>query len=81
MSKKYWFHPKDHTGWRKRQPANVRRQKLLRATDKRKTLHDRYLEAGRKALALANVTRDRETHVKARSDAEYFFRKLKKKKK
>jgi len=73
-----WFKPKDYTGWKKTQKPSTRRAKLLSATDKRKKLRKRYLEAGRKALALANVTKDRETRRKAHADAEYFFRKLKK---
>ena len=71
-----WFKPKKHTGWKKNQKATTRRSKLLSATDKRKNLHDRYLEAGRKALALANVTKDKVTEQKARTDANYFFRKV-----
>jgi len=75
MTKK-WFKPGKHTGWKKEQKASTRRSKLLRATDKRKTMHNRYLEAGRKAQALSNVTNDKETEKKAKSDADYFFNKL-----
>jgi len=74
--KNKWFHPKKHTGWRKTQKASTRRFRLLDSTDKRKSMHNRYLEAGRKAQALANVTEDSETKRKAKSDAEYFFDKL-----
>ena len=77
MNKKLWFKPHDETGWSKTQSPEVRRRHLLSATDKRKSLRKRYLEAGRKALALANVTKDKTTKTKARSDAEYFFKKLK----
>ena len=73
--KSYWFHPKTHTGWKKTQSATTRRRKLLSATDKRMSLHDRYVNAGRKAIALANVTKDPATKRKARADANYFFRK------
>lgn len=78
---KYWFHPEGHTGWKKTQKASTRRRKLLNATDKRKTMHDRYVEAGRKAQALANVTQDKPTERKARADANYFFKKARKTKK
>ena len=76
MTKEKWFNPKKHTGWRKEQKASTRRSKLLRATDKRKTMHNRYREAGRKAQALANVTADKETEKKSKTDADYFFNKL-----
>lgn len=75
--KKKWFEPKKHTGWKKSQSAPTRRRKLLAAADKRKTLHNRYLEAGRKAQALANVTKDSATRRAANADANYFFGKLK----
>jgi len=75
---KKWYNPKKHTGWRKSQKPSTRRAKLLASTDKRKTMHKRYLEAGRRILALANVTEDKVTEKKARADANYFFDKLKK---
>jgi len=75
---KKWFNPKKHSGWKKSQKQTTRRAKLLSATDKRKSMHNRYLEAGRKAQALANVTKDKETERLARSDADYFFKKVKK---
>lgn len=78
MRKKKWFKPGKETGWSKTQSSDVRRRKLLASTDKRKTMHDRYLEAGRKAQALSNVTTDKRTEMKSKSDADYFFRKLKK---
>jgi len=74
---KKWFKPKKHTGWKKTQKASTRRMHLLRSTPKNWSLRRRYLSAGRKALALSNVTRDRDTKRKARADAEYFFRKIK----
>ncbi len=70
-----FFEPKRHTGWEKDQPQATRRGKLLEATDKRKSMHDRYVEAGRMIQELANVTTDEETKVKAKEDAEYFFEK------
>lgn len=77
MVKKF-FKPKEHTGWHKGQSANTRRSLLLKAADNRKTLKGRRLEAGRKALALANITKDKLTRIAAKSDALYFFRLLKK---
>ena len=73
-SKKF-FEPKRQTGWEKTQEAATRRGKLLDATDKTKSMHDRYVEAGRMIQELANVTTDEETKTKAREDAEYFFQK------
>ncbi len=72
-----FFEPKRHTGWEKTQSESTRREKLMAATDKRKSLHDRYVEAGRMIQELANVTTDEETRAKAKEDAEYFFGKAK----
>jgi len=47
----------------------------MSTTDRRMSRDSRYLQAGRRANALANVTRDRETERKARTDAHYFYRK------
>lgn len=49
----------------------------MRSTDKRRSLHDRRIEAGRAAQALANVTKDEETKRKAEADAQYFYEKAK----
>jgi hypothetical protein len=75
--KKKWFKPKKHTGWEKDQNASTRRRKLMDSTSKAWTRHRRYLQAGRRAQALANVTADSETRKKAQADADYFFSKLK----
>ena len=72
---KHWFDPKVKTGWRKSQTSATRRRKLLDATDKRRSMRDRYIEAGRMAQALANVTTDGPTKTKATSDAQHFFKK------
>ena len=78
MKKENWFKPDErkHTGWKKHQKPTTRRRRLLASTDKRKTMHNRYLEAGRRIQALANVTEDKQTEKKAKSDASYFFNKL-----
>lgn len=64
-------------GWSKDQSANLRRRKALSSRPKNWTLKKRYLSAGRALIALANVTRDSGTREKAKSDARYFFSKLK----
>jgi len=68
-----WYKPKHHTGWRKDQASDTRRRQLMATTDRRKSRDGRYLQAGHRANALANVTQDRETERKARSDARYFY--------
>ena len=72
-----FFEPKRHTGWKKTMTAATRRSKLLNATDKKKSVHDRYVEAGRMIQELANVTTDEETKTRAKEDADYFFEKAK----
>ena len=72
-----FFDPKRHTGWEKTQDPATRRSKLLVATDKSKSMHDRYVEAGRMIQELANVTTDEETKTEAKADADYFFEKAK----
>lgn len=74
---KKWFKPQKHTGWDKDQKPTTRRMLLMKSTDKRKPLKERYLEAGRRAQALANVTQDKATEKDARADAKYFFAKVK----
>jgi hypothetical protein len=71
MAKKkvYWFSPQRESGWRKNQSTNTRRRKLLDATDKRLSLHSRYVQAARMIQSLANVTKDKPTERKARADA------------
>ena len=72
--KKKWFDPQKERGWSKTQKASTRRTNLLDSTDKRKTLHNRHVEAGKAIQALANVTKDSETKRKANLDAKYHFR-------
>jgi hypothetical protein len=76
VAKKRWFQmvvakrrtkKPPHTGWRKKDPANVRRRKMLRAH------HGKLLSAARACQALANVTKDPVTKRLARADARYFF--------
>jgi hypothetical protein len=72
-----WFDPKRHTGWQKTQEPTVRRRNVLEATDKDKSIHDRYIQAGRMIQELSNVTTDEDTKEEAKADAEYFFKKAK----
>jgi hypothetical protein len=72
---KKWFHPLKTRGWSKSQSPETRRRNLLASTDKRKTRHDRDLEAARATGSLANVTQDPQTKMKAQSDADYFYEK------
>jgi hypothetical protein len=78
MRTKKWFNPQSHSGWSKTQSPMTRRAKLLASTDHRSSMHDRYVEAGRKSMSLSNVTKDKTTSIRARADATYFFRKAKK---
>jgi hypothetical protein len=66
------------TGWKKTQNAETRHREMLSATDKNMSLHDRYVQAGRRLNQLANVTTDKPTEKKARADANYFFKKASK---
>jgi len=65
--------PVVHTGWSKDMNADTRRRRLLSSTDKRLTSHNQYVQAGRRAQAIANVTKDSETKTKMGADAKYFF--------
>ena len=83
MSGDKWFKPKVHTGWRQTQSAATRRRKLLASTDKKMPMRSRYLLAGKRIQALSNVNirRNEKTSNIAKSDAKYFFKKLRKMKK
>ena len=73
MKEKWYTHGKE-TGWRKGQNPSTRLRHLMSKTDKRKSLHNRRIEAARRANALANVTEDRPTAIAARRDARHFYR-------
>lgn len=73
-----WAEFKTVSGWSKTQPIATRYRKMLTATDKRLSIHDRYVQAGRMLNQLSNVTTDKTTKAKARADANYFFKKAKK---
>jgi hypothetical protein len=64
--------------WSKELSATTRRKRVYKTTDKKKTRHNRYLEAFRAMNGLANLSTDMETKEKAKSDAGYFSKKLEK---
>jgi len=84
MKSKNWYKkavnerpPYNLGGWTKSMSAKLRRLKALNSRPKSLSLKHRYLSAGRALQALANVTKDRTTKLRAKEDANYFFRKLK----
>lgn len=65
-----WFEVgKSLGGWVKNATARARRMRALRSR------HGNFLRAGRALQALANVTKDKATKVKAKADANYMFAK------
>jgi hypothetical protein len=66
-----FFHPRVEMKWHKDEPADIRRANALKA-------HQGDEQATARALqALANVTTDTTTSGLAKSDADYFFTRLK----
>jgi hypothetical protein len=65
---KKWFDPQVETGWSKDMAMKLRRRKVLQSHDGDE------LAAAQSMQALANVTQDRETRIKAKQDAEHFYR-------
>ena len=65
-------------GWKKSLSEVTRRRKALGSRPKSWSLYRRYLSAARALQALANVTRDNATKMKAKADARYFYDKAKK---
>ncbi len=70
-----WYNPQTHTGWHKSQSLDYRRRLVLRAHGGDK------LSSARAMQALANITQDKATAIAARSDAQYFYREYRKRKK
>jgi hypothetical protein len=62
-----FFNPKVHTGWHKTQSATYRRRLSLKAHK------SDYLATARSLQALSNTTRDKQTKVLSKRDANYFF--------
>jgi len=72
---------KEGTGWKHTHTPEYRRKLVLESTDKRQSKYKRYLQSGRKMMAVANVHTGELSKV-AKQDADYFFglvRKLKNK--
>ena len=70
--KNKWFDPGAKLGWSKNDSQAVRRRNALNHR------HNNALRTARALIALSNVTRDPDTHRKARADALYFYRLQKK---
>lgn len=66
--------PKVETGWKKGQKAATRRRHLLDTTDKRLSLENRHEQAARRAQAIENVTKDKETKHLMGLDADYHWK-------
>ena len=62
-------------GWHKGLSPEERRARALSSRPRSWTLKKRYLSVSRALQALANVTKDRQTSIVAKSDADYFLRK------
>lgn len=82
MVKKKWFKeaveekkPYSLGGWSKGQSASVRRRRALDSRPRNWSLKRRYLSSSRALQSLANVTRDKQTKLKAGADANYFLKK------
>lgn len=65
-------------GWHKDQSPETRRRHVLTSRTKYQCSYKKYLSAARALQALANVTKDKETKLKALSDAKYFYEKSRK---
>ncbi len=84
MKNKKWFRkavmekpPYNLGGWMKNQSPDIRRRKALSSRPKNWKLMTKYLSVGRALQSLSNVTKDRQTKIKSKQDADYFFGKLK----
>ncbi len=81
--KKKWFQeavrekPPYHLGWKKDVAQEKRIRAAIASRPKNWSRHRRILSAMRALQALANVTKDRETRMKAKKDIEVLRRRLK----
>jgi len=71
--------PDNLGGWRKEMPAEKRRADAIDSRPVNWSRSKKYLSAARALQALANVTTDDQTKHAAKQDADYFFKKAKKK--
>jgi hypothetical protein len=67
-----WFQPGEPLNWEKTDSQATRRRNALRSRK------GDYLATARALQALANVTRDKMTKIRAHSDALYFYAQHKK---
>ena len=63
-------------GWKTTQTATTRRRLALSSRPRNWTKKHRYRSAAQALQALANVTRDKKTKLKATADAKYFRRRM-----
>jgi hypothetical protein len=70
-----WFKPTTTTNWHKSDSIIVRRKNALKAHS------GDILATARGLAALANITKDNQTRIKAKADANHFFALHKKQKK
>ena len=82
--KKMWFQkavkekpPYNLGGWSKNLTPTGRRRLALMSRPKNWTQKRKYLSCARALQALANVTKDKQTKIKALADARYFYKKNK----
>jgi hypothetical protein len=75
-----WFKPKRHSGFDKELSIEKNLEVMYKKL-KLKYPADRWRRVGRQALALANVTQDKETREKARKVSDIAFKNLEKSKK
>lgn len=80
MAKNQWYKeaveknpPYTLGGWHKDQSAETRRKHALSSRTKYQCSYKKYLSAARALMALHNVSNDRDTKLKALSDAKYFY--------
>lgn len=69
--------PPYELGWKKTQSTKTRRRRALESRPKSWTLRHKRRSAAQALTALANVTKDKATKMKAEADARYFRSKLK----
>jgi len=64
------------TGWHYTQKPEYRRRLVYESTDRRRSKYKRYLEAAKKMNAVANVSLNSNVKQTAKSDADYFYSKI-----
>ena len=69
-----WFKPGKPLNWKASESSTQRRKAALASRN------GKLLSAARALLALSNVTRDKDTSRKAKTDAQFFFAKYEREK-